>query len=139
MEDKSEIVKYITESTENMARLQGENETLRRKVASLEKENATLSKQKITLEKVANAPVFDADRVDAIVEELGALHIIKPAYVETVAQSLKQDPSKALDLLAKFANMSMAVSSGSPVESMSSNVLDATDPDGWVESARMAS
>ena len=121
MDQDLEFLNYIETSTKAIQQLEEERNNLQTKVAELQE-------SKVILEKVASQPVFEEEKLQDTVKYLADNRMIDSDYTEKVANLIKEDPSKLLELMKKLAHSSHTT--GRSVDKSDDSFAD-SDPDGW--------
>lgn len=121
-------IEFVDGAISNEARLQGEVNELRTKLAETER---------VYLEKVASAQksaTLDPDAINAAVDRLVTLKIIPFELHTKVANQLRKEPRSALTLLTQVAEtLVSAPAEGFGVTKEAGTVEGSGDPDGWDE------
>ena len=119
------VLNYIEDSLSTIQNLTEEKEKLAQQLS-------TLKDEKVKLEKVASDLTFEEDKIEEVVDRLTKMSYIHPLYSEKVATQIKEDNSKALDLLVKISEAALsAPTSGEGIASSNDTFEINGDPDGW--------
>jgi len=125
------IKEYVESTKEVLTELQGRNQALQQKVASLQETNEELNGLR---GKQASAPAVDTDAVAPTVDLLIQAGMLKKASRETAIDSIVGDPVPSLlNFLTKLASNKIAAAGIRPMGNTVSDSTPASARDGKSE------